>query len=190
MELNTVYNVDCCSSFSFNWMCDTSKTSHRLMWLSDCWVKINWKLDIYSRISLQGHWWEDNFCWGDIYYSTSIAKCPSLHLRYFLVWHLRARVFHRHIHYRHRFSVWASIVIWCLLTLDDHCVKIWLKEVVLICCIISANTHTYSQPTTRSWQIQNFIFWLFFVTCAYMLFAWFWQFTLSAHSNCYDTSCS
>ena len=88
------------------------------------------------------------------------TKCPSLRARYLLVCRLRACVIHRHIHYRRRFSVLASIIIWRLLTLDEHCVNIWLKDVVLICCIICANTRTYSHTTTISWQIRNFIFWL------------------------------
>ena len=77
--------------------------------------------------------------------STSIAKCPSLHARFFSVCLLRARVVHRHMHYRHRFSVRASIVIWRLLTLNDHCVKMRMKDVTLICCIICANTRTQRQ---------------------------------------------
>ena len=98
--------------------------------------------------------------WGSCVYRTSIAKCPSLRARCFSVCRLRARVVHRHIHYRRRFSVRASIVIRHLLTLDDHCVKIWLKDVVLIFCVICANTRTYSHTRKISWQIRNFMFWL------------------------------
>ena len=93
---------------------------------TDCWPTTTWYKFTFGQYTYRQLCWERGnihcvrplrrmhtilVVYGHVRYSTSIAKCPSLRALFFSVCLLRVRVVHRHIHYRHIFSVRASIVI-------------------------------------------------------------------------------
>ena len=60
-----------------------------------------------------------------VVYSTFIAKCPKIFFSVSFASTCHSQM--PYIHYHRRFSERANIVIRRLLTLNDHCVQIWLK---------------------------------------------------------------